>query len=409
MSTALATCNYCRTQRVPVDKALLLHEARQLILEFTPRAKAEKLLLHDALKRRPTENLKASMPVPHFAQSTRDGFAVRLKGRQDKKNSFKLQVSGEIAAGCTTIPLLGRNQAIRIMTGGAVPTNADRVIPLEWCQEANGRVEIFKQGTPGSHIKRKGADLKKGHVIIRRGEEISPLHLHLLATSGTSHVEVFSRPRVAFLCTGSELVEKSPLPGQILSGNRALLHGLISQAGGEPEDLGMVMDETGALADTLHKTGQPDILITTGGMGPGKYDLMETVLEKVGMRILYRQLHLRPGRSTIFGVQKNMLVFALPGPPPAVHTLFQELIRPAIIAFQGGSPQPHKAHAILLQDIFLRKEGILNLKNGRTAMNSEKLTVKPTSSSEPANASILVPGSRKHLRKGEKVTVHLYL
>lgn len=389
-------------------ESLSLENARKLITAHIVQVGDEYVPLQDCLHRRPSRNLLTTIAVPHFRQATMDGYAVNGKSLAGVKPPLELPIAGEIAAGCTTIAAVAEGEAVRIMTGGYVPAGADRVIPFEWCREALGRVVISKFGSKDRYIRQVGTDLHKGQLIIRKGETITPFHLHLLATSGMPLVRVFARPQVSFLCTGSELVEQSPLPGQIISGNRALLDGLIRQAGGIPRDLGAVVDDTDHIARKLAEAGQPHITITTGGMGPGKYDLMGEALEKTGVKILYRALQVRPGRATIFGVRDQTLFFSLPGPPPAVYILFNELVRPAIFALLGKRGAPEQVRAILEEDIVIRKKGVLKLKNGITAVRSGLFTVRPAGLTEPATATIVIPAHRRLIRAGEKVTIHLH-
>jgi molybdopterin molybdotransferase len=135
---------------------------------------------------------------------------------------------------------------------------------------------------------------------------------------------------------------------------------------------------------------------------------MGEALEKIGVKILYRSLQVRPGRATIFGVRDQILFFSLPGPPSAVHILFNELVRPAIFALQGKRGAPEKVLAILEQDIVIRKRGVLNLKNGTTAVRSGLFSVRPAGLTEACIATILIPGNRRLIRTGKKVTIHLH-
>lgn len=391
-----------------MGKALSLEKARELILSHVSPEKQETINLFDALGRRPAVDLTATIPVPHFAQSTMDGFAVCSEDIQSGPPPWHLPVTHEIPAGRTHIPRLSPHTAIRIMTGGTVPIGADQIIPQEWCRESDDSITIFKCAKPGKHIRGVGTDLKKGQVILRKGEKIQPFHLHLLTTSATETVHVYAKPTIAFLCTGSELVNTTPLPGQVISGNRPLLTGLVWQAGGTTYDLGSAKDTTKHIQNRLNTADSPDIIITTGGMGPGKFDLMAEVLADMGVTILYNSLQVRPGQSTLFGIQGETLFFSLPGPPPAVQTLFNELIRPAILAFQGKKGVPLQTKAILQEDISIRKKGTLNLKSAISHIESGQLTVRPVGLTEAANSTILVPAHRKQLRSGEKVHIHLH-
>ncbi len=391
------------------DDTLSLDKARKLIIDHVFPKNTETISLQGSLGRRPARSLTANIPVPHFTQSTMDGFAVSSLDLQGSTGPWHLPVSHEIAAGRTDIPKLRPHTAIRIMTGGTVPLGANQVIPQEWCRESGDQITIMKCAKPGKHIRKVGTDLKKGQLIVGKGQQIRPFHLHLLSTSATETVEVFRKPTVAFLCTGSELVDATPLPGQVISGNRPLLTGLIEQSGGIAQDLGMAQDISRHIQDKLEAPDAPEIIITTGGMGPGKFDLVGEVLSQMGVRILYHSLQVRPGQSTLFGIQGNTLFFSLPGPPPAVQTLFNELIRPAIMAFLGRKNVPFKTRAILQEDIVIRKKGILNLKSAITSLDAGVVKVRPVGLTEAADSTILVPASRKQLRAGEKVSIHMHI
>ena len=344
------------------------------------------------------------MAIPHFRQSAMDGFAMR---RSEVQEGVALPICGEIAAGTTTLPTRKQDCVIRIMTGGMVPDWCDLVVPFENCQE-HSRSLTVERIPRRSHIREIGTDVNKGQVIIAAGEVITPGHMHLAATAGAAAVQIHRRPRIAILCTGSELVERNPLPGQLVSGNLFLLTGLISQAGGKVVTAVTVADDEHTMSNILAELPEVDMVITTGGMGPGKYDLVSQVLHKAGVTILYRQLQLRPGKSTLFGVDKQTLFFGLPGPPPAVRVLFHELVRPAILAQQNAmAPRPAALQAQLTANLAIRQKGILNLKGGILTLHKGKALVRPAGRHEAASCIILVPAHRRCLKKGELATIHL--
>lgn len=382
-----------------------LAQARRLIVSHVAALAMEEIPLVEACGRICGEALTASLPIPHFRQSAMDGFALR---RQDCAPGRQLPIISEIAAGSTREHGVARHTAIRIMTGGRVPKPCDQVVPFEECREENGLLSTLRP--PGaSHIRQVGTDVKKGQRIIKAGEVITPGHMHLAATAGAQTIRVHQRPRAAILCTGSELVDDKPLPGQVISGNRFLLAGLIAQGGGLVSDAATVKDDTDAIARRLAEMARrADLVITTGGMGPGKYDLVAQALHRLGVTIHYRALKLRPGKATLFGTKDNTLFFGLPGPPPAVRLLFHELVQPALLALQGRKKTgPRGLRAELSEELAIKQKGLLNLKGGILTLANGRCQVRPAHRHEAASCIILVPAHRRRLKKGELVTIHL--
>ncbi|MDH5297420.1 MAG: molybdopterin molybdotransferase MoeA [Desulfobulbaceae bacterium] len=397
----------------PPTGPLSLAEAQRLILQHVHPTIAELAPLSLAVGRIVSRTIQAPRPVPDFPRAAMDGFAVASRDLTTAKpeSPCRLPVNGEIAAGTTDIRRLVRGEARRIMTGGAIPPGADQVVPLERCREEKGSIVIEQTGRPGLHIRARGTDCPRGRAIVTAGRTVCPEHLPLLAEGGVSQLPVFTRPRIGVLCTGSELVDVATIPehGQIIGGNRFLLDGLIRQSGGVPVDLGLVADRLDLTLATLREQHDTDLqmLVTTGGMGPGKYDLMEQVLTELGARILYRTLRVRPGKATIFALLGTTPLFAMPGPPPAVRTLFNELLRPAIRKAQGlRQPLPRPVRATLTEPIILSRAGYLNLKGGVMACRNGKMVVRPASRTEPVNAVILIPPHRRRLQAGETVATH---
>lgn len=392
---------------------LNLREAQKVILGKTRSTNMETIALQDALWSVPYKNIKARIPVPPFPQATMDGFAV-ASGDIKKASPGKpihLKIVGEVPAGRTDIPGFKHGETLRIMTGGMVPPGADQVIPFEQCHENNGAIIVTGTGPPGAHIRKPGSDLKKNQLIVKAGIPLKPDHLPILATAGISKIDVYAKPKVGILCTGSELVDisRKPRSGQIISSNRFLLGSLVKEANGIPFDLGMVPDRIDDIAKTLGEQLSRDfqIIVTTGGMGSGKYDLVAKAVKKIGVTILYQSLNIRPGKATLFGILGKTLFFGLPGPPPAVRILFNDLLRPALLKAQGHhQPQPPPVRAALSEPIALKQKGIVNLKCGVMINKHGRVFVRQARKHEPINCIIVVPPHRRNLKKGEMVTVH---
>jgi len=385
-----------------------LGQAQQMILQSLATLGAENVPLQEACGRITALPLRAPSPVPAFARSTMDGYVVRSFDLDPGNIPISFRITGEIAAGATCLPPPTPGTAIRIMTGSAIPPGANQVVPFEFCSLAGDLLVVKQIPKQGAFMRQKGADLQKGRTIIRQGLEVAPAHLPLLAESGISTIPVVKTPLVGVICTGSELMEpgSAPRPGQIIGGNRFLLAGLIRQAGATSLDPGLAADDLQAIVAGLAESlaGPARIILTTGGMGPGKYDLLPRAFAALGITPLYNVVAVRPGRSTMFGLADGKAVFALPGPPPAVFLLFHELVLPALNKMQGlRRPLAPLVRATLTEPLLLKKSGILNLKGGVVRLHGSALSVRPARGVEPATAIVHVPTGRKHLRAGEKV------
>lgn len=391
---------------------LSLTEAQRLIVSHSPVLAAEAVSLPEAGGRIAAQAIKAARAVPDFARSAMDGYAVNSRDLTGGAEPVSLQVIGEIAAGTIALPRLAPKSAIAIMTGGALPPGANQVVPFERCQRKKNVVLLDSPPQPGAFIRARGTDLAARQAIVRAGARIEAQHLPLLAESGLAQVSVVCRPELAIICTGSELLDTldTPETGQIIGGNRFLLAALIRDAGAASRDLGLVTDDCDRIVATLKEAlhGPANAVITTGGMGPGNYDLLPQAFAKLGIRPVYTALAVRPGRSTMFGLHRGKPVFALPGPPPAVFLLFHELVLPALRRMQGQRrPLPPLVRATLATPILLKKTGLLNLKGAVAKLRGKTLIARPAGKNETANAIIHLPANRKHLLAGEDISLRL--
>lgn len=392
-----------------ISKFISLDQARRTITSRLQPDGCRTISLNDTSGRVAAANLPTKRPVPNFIQSRMDGFAVRRADISEPgKKMVSLGISAEIAAGCTNIPAIGKGEAARIMTGAHLPAGGSLVIPLEECRENNGQV-LVKAGLPRkNYIKKTGSDIRAGELIAEKGTKITASHLHRLAAGGLREIPVYRRVKVAILSTGSELVEKEPCPGQTISANRILLSALLKQSGAVPLDLGLVKDRKEEIRAALSEAFASAVrmIITTGGMGPGKFDLVSRCLEMSRVNIICRGINIRPGATTLFGLKDKTAVFALPGPPPAVQTLFYELVLPALKKLQGlAKPGPQLIKAELDAEITLNKKGMLNLKGGWLTWKADHLTVRPMGRGADVNTIIHIPPNRRLVRRGELVTV----
>lgn len=391
---------------------LSLAEARAAIAARLAPLAAERVPLRLARGRVCTADLFVSRSSPSCDQSARDGFAVAAAPLFTDQACAVFHIAGEIAAGCADANTLAPGQAFRIMTGAVVPNGAARIVPFEICEEQDGQVRIpLPEGTsPSLHIRRQGCEVRAGELLAAAGTRLLPDHLRLLAEEdGCGEISAQRQPRAVVVCTGSELTQAGELlpPGGKVSGNGVLLTALLEEQGCVCLRCCIAKDNADSLAALLAEIverDQPDLLITTGGMGPGKFDLTEQVFARLGGEPVYNRLRLRPGRATLFGLLDGRLpFFGLPGPPPAVRLLFHELIVPALARLQGEEVCGGLIKARLDGPAPALQPDCTVLKGAVAWVDGEgRLRARPAQGLEPPNAIL-------HLRGDEAELVSLRL
>ena len=390
-----------------------MYMAAVFVKEMPGLPDADLITLSKVLVRVTARTVTALAAVPGYDQALRDGYALATDGVQ-RQEGMQFRVVGEIAAGSQMSQRLEAGSACRIMTGGIVPEGADQVVPQEECQVSGATVTVPADSLrrKNTFIEKKGSQIAKGEELVEAGTILQPEHLALLAATRHVEIEVYRRPRVGFFCTGSELVDAPGAlrPGLKVSGNRYLLNGLIRQFLAEPEDLGRVADRKGELARLFEKisAGNFDAVISTGGMGPGKYDLLEEAFVAAGGEILSRTLPMRPGQSTLIGRLDGKPFFGLPGPPGAVRTLMNEIVGPALLQMQGVREyQPVVARARLRERVELRRSDVLLVKAGMLSMTEDGPEVRLAGRLESPTCFALFPPGREVYPSGSEVEVHL--
>jgi len=404
-----------KRQAIPDDTEMIMDYpvCMRTISRLTMVLERQAIALTTALGRVTATDLTAQLPQPAFRQSLRDGYLV-APGIGKAGSDQVFPVTGLIQAGDVSETVILQGQALRIMTGAMVPKGGIRVIPQEECIKENGMVRIPAKalGSLQTHIEEQGSELAAGDLVVAAGTTLQPEHIGLLATTGVNEIEVYRRPRVGFFCTGSELVEigNTPLPGQKISSNQHLLAGLISRFGGDPVFLGTIHDTHAALARTfagLRETAC-DLVISTGGMGPGKYDLIEQAFHEAGGEVIYNHLDLTPGKSSLCGLLGGKLFFGLPGPPTAVHALMNAIVGPALLQMQGvGASYPRTINACLSQPITIRRPGIMQLRGGILSYSDGRCLVKMAGKHEPPSCYLVIPADRTSYEQDELIEVQL--
>lgn len=281
------------------------------------------------------ERIVAREPVPPFANTGMDGYAVRAADTPGT-----LRVVGELPAGrAPTVPV-GPGEAIRIMTGAPMPDGADAVVMVERTRTDGDRVDV-EVAALGEHIRRAGGDVEPGDVVFQPGTLLTPAHLGVLASLDVHDLLCHPRPSVGVISTGDELVERGALsPGLIRDSNRPMLLPLIEELGYEAFDGGTVRDDEAAITTAIERAADScDALLTSGAVSVGDYDYVKLVLERIagerGGVSLWAQVAIKPAKPLAFAMLGAVPAFGLPGNPVSSRVSFELFARPALRKLAG--------------------------------------------------------------------------
>jgi molybdopterin molybdotransferase len=311
--------------------------------------------LTEALGRVLAEMVVADTDLPPFDRAQMDGYALRSG---DTVNvPARLHVVGEAAAGRGWHETLKEGEAVRIMTGAPVPAGADSVQQVEVTRELDeGKaVEIARGTEPGRFIVKRASEIKRGETVLRSGEEINAARMAVLASFGYAKVRVATRPRVAVLATGSELVPvaEAPAQDQIRDSNTFSLAAYATVAGAQVERLPLAGDDLALLKREIEAAAaRVDCLILSGGVSMGVYDFTKAALRALGAEIFFERVSLRPGKPTVFAKLDRALIFGLPGNPVSVSVTFNLFARTALRVMQGAlSVEMNEERAVLSRTV----------------------------------------------------------
>jgi molybdopterin molybdotransferase len=324
---------------------LTVSEALEAVLKRSACLPPVSRALAESLGSMLAQDVAADLDSPPFDKALVDGYAVRAADLAPADR--RLTLGEEIPAGRTPSRPLRPREAALIMTGAPLPADADAVIMIERTRREGESVVVDDEAvTPDRNLLPRGREMRAGDVVLRAGEELTPVRLGLLAAVGRASVTVIPRPRVAVLSTGDELVEPDqvPGPGQIRNSNATILRGLATLAGAEAEVLPTAPDEAELLRGALRRGLNADVLLITGGVSAGNRDLVPETLDSLGVERVFHKIKLKPGKPLWFGVGPprlgdvpGPLVFGLPGNPVSGIVGFLLFVRPALDALAGRS------------------------------------------------------------------------
>ena len=372
----------------------------------------ETVSLDKSLGRYLGADIIAQEDVPAFDRSTVDGFAVRsadLRGCSDSIPAI-LQKTGESVMGSSNEIPLAPGNCVYVPTGGAVPPKADAMVMLEFTEDLGGdQFGFYKPVAPGANLILRGEELQLGEAILNLGKKLGVADIGTLAALGKTEVPVFSRPVVGIISTGDELVApgESLKPGQIRDVNSDMLKAAVERLNGIALSKGIVEDNFEALTEACKELiSNVDVLLVSGGTSVGEKDNMPRIVAELG-EILVHGLAVKPGKPTIIGEMEGKAVFGLPGNPVAAYFIFDYLVKPLLLTWQGGKVEVEQVEARLTRAVSSnhgREEFILVRLDGSEA---EPVPSKSglISTVSRANAYFIIPRDQEGLPKGALVQV----
>jgi len=320
-------------------------EAYEMVMDHAVNTATESVLLADSVNRILAEDVVSDINMPPFDKSAMDGYACR---REDLSNP--LEVIETIPAGAWPEKPIGPNQCSKIMTGAPVPDGADCVIMIEHVEALSETSIRFAEEETKGNICFQGEDIQIGDVVLTQGARVLPQHIAVMASVGCARPLVFVRPKVGIISTGSELVapEASPEKAQIRDSNSWQLAAQVERMGVAATNYGIAVDTEEAIDAVFKKAvSENDVVILSGGVSVGDFDLAPAVLKKNGIELLFDEVAIQPGRPSTFGVGESVRVFGLPGNPVSTFVQFEMLLKPFLFKMMGYETQPTILQATL--------------------------------------------------------------
>jgi molybdopterin molybdotransferase len=406
------------------EKVLPFEEARRAV-------EAHAALLHpggtetvpllDSAGRVLAEPLVADRDFPPFPRATRDGYALRAADLASPP--AKLKVVAEIKAGASPDSLALRvepGQAASIMTGAPAPDGSDAVVMVEYTSRTGDEVEVTRAVKAGENIVPPGAEARLGVTLLPAGARIDHSAIAAAASVGKVKLQVYVKPRIAILATGDEIVgiDQAPGPTQIRNSNSYSLAAQIAAAGGAPVILPVAPDEPARLRELIEEGLRADLLLLSGGVSMGKYDLVERVLDQLKAGFLFTGAQIQPGRPIVFGkcavgVGRETYFFGLPGNPVSTMVTFELFARPVIEALAGMLPRKLIFTRARLKKDIKTKTGLTRFLPGLLSGEFERAEVElagwqgsgDIAATARANCYVVIPPDRERLEAGEWIAV----
>lgn len=390
---------------IPVEQAL------DIVLAHTPVLPSDDVDLSEAVGRVLAEDVRSDVEMPPFDRAAMDGYAVRA--RDVAQTPVTLRVVGQVRAGHVPDREVGAGEAIQIMTGAPVPSGADAVQPVEKTRAlADGRVEMLAAVEPAAHIAPRGSEGRIGDQVLRKGDTVDPAAMAVLAAVGKARVRVGRRPTVSVLVTGDELVDvwDTPTRGRIRNSNGPAVLAQARWAGADARSLGIVPDQADRIAEAVRAGFESDVLIVSGGVSEGAYDLVEDVLSRFDVGLLFTKVAIKPGAPLVFGRRGDRLVFGLPGNPVSAQVTFDVFVRAALLRMQGARVVSRPTVEVELLEAVRNKSGRQAHLPAQIRFEGGRFVARPLTSMGSAdivaharaNALVVLDAGRVRAEAGER-------
>ena len=331
----------------------------------------EKVHLSVASGRVLAEDVAADRDTPAVSRSVRDGYAVRAADLPGE-----LDIVGEVRAGDRFDGEVGPGQAVEIMTGAPVPAGADAVVMIEHTHRNNGQVVIGRAAEPRQNINPQGCEASAHQIVLRRGKRLDYTDVAMLATFGHEGITVYQRPRVALIATGDEIVEvnESPKEFQIRNSNIYSLAAQVERAGGVAVMLAVARDNPRHTREIILEGLRDDLLLLSGGVSAGKYDVVEQVLSELGGEFYFDRVLIQPGQPLVFGHARGKFFFGLPGNPASTMVTFEIFARAAVELLGGQEEASLQMPFARLTADFRHKTGLTRFLPARLSADGTEVT-----------------------------------
>ena len=401
------------------DQLVSVEEHRARILAAIHPLPAFDQPLMEALGLAAAEDVHAAVALPGFDNSAMDGYAVAHAdvASASEESPVHLPVVGEIGAGQASLLAVSPGTAVKIMTGAPVPAGADSVVPYEWTDRGVANVVISQAPEPGQHVRPKGQDVAEGDLLVESGTVLGARQIGLLASVGRPSVRSRPRPRVVVLSTGSELREPGTALGRdsIYDGNSFLLAAAARQAGAISYRVGIIPDQPRAFLSALNdQLVRADLVITSGGVSMGDYDVVKEALAPLGT-VWFGGVAMQPGKPQGFGTvgEDAVPIVTLPGNPVSSYISFEQFVLPAIRRMLGRTPYTRPEADAMLTHGLRSPDGRRMFARGTLSVVDGRLAVTPVGPQgshmigdlAESDALIVVPEPVTWVEAGETVTV----